>query len=357
MRRANRTFAVLAGVVLATGSLAACGSDEEPAASSPGETVTVMGIDFPKPEKTDIKFGISAISVGDLPGYLIGDLKLGEQFGLNVEVMQFNGDAPTRQALTAGQIDVADVSGGVAVASRRTGRPSQIVFNSQDKLSDLLIGGRDVADANSLRGKSVAVSSFGSQSYAGALLSLKALGLTKDDVTITAVGNDAARLAALRAGGVGAAILDADEREELTKLGFHVLTDLGTLDVAGYTTTSLTVPEEFQEKYPNTTLALVAAFQMGRWMAYSDVPTAAKTWAKTTDVSIERATEEINIRNEVQRPLDGRCRDDVMDFVKEVLIGTDPSLESVDPRQACTTKWVDKLKEMGWQKKLGVPGY
>ncbi len=47
-----------------------------------------------------------------------------------------------------------------------------------------------VKTAADLKGKSVAISSFGSQSHAGALLAVKSLGLATSDVTITQVGND-----------------------------------------------------------------------------------------------------------------------------------------------------------------------
>jgi ABC-type nitrate/sulfonate/bicarbonate transport system substrate-binding protein len=358
MRIVSATRVLLAGAVVAAGALSGCGSSaDEPAATGSGGTITVDGISFPKPEKTSLKFGVSALSVGDMPAYMIDYQKLGEKFGIDIKMSLFNGDAPTRQALVAGQIDIADVSGGVSVSSQKTNSPTQITFSSQDKLSDLFVGGKNITDANALRGKAVAVSSFGSQSYAGALLALKSMGLSKDDVTISPVGNDAARLSALRAGSVGAAIVDADKGPELNQLGFHTLADLGKLDVAGYVTASLAMPKKFIDRYPNTALALTAMYQMGRWTTYSDVPTAAKAWAEQAEIPESEAADEVKVRNEVQRPLDGRCNPEVMDFVKEVLTATDSGLTAVDAKAACTNQFIDKLKQMGFQKKLGVTGY
>jgi hypothetical protein len=57
------------------------------------------------------------------------------------------------------------------------------------------------------------------------------------------------------------------------------------------------------------------------------------------------------------KPIDGRCEPDTFTFQKSVLVTTNPGIKSIDPATVCTDQFTDKLKQLGFQKKLGVQGY
>jgi len=60
------------------------------------------------------------------------------------------------------------------------------------------------------------------------ILLLKGLGLTPKDVTITQVGGEGTRIAALKGGSVGCAVVGISKKGELTPLGLNVVFDLST---------------------------------------------------------------------------------------------------------------------------------
>jgi ABC-type nitrate/sulfonate/bicarbonate transport system substrate-binding protein len=341
--------------------VAACGTTADPAASTGddrGNTVTVQGINFPRPERSKVTIAAAAVDPGVLPLYLIDSENLDEQFGLDVELVRFSGTSQVTQALLAGQVDVGNGSGGIAMATQGTGRPAQIAFVTSDVLTDMIITRPDVKTAEDLKGKAIAISSFGSQSHASAKLGLQALGLTDRDVTITQVGNDAARLAALKGGSVAGAILAPQVEKELTAAGYHVLQRLTDVKTGGYATTSLTVPETFAQENPNTVLALTALYTMGRQMGMSNVDAATKAWAAEAEVSPDAARRDVEVElANPQHPLDGRCDPAMITFVREIAVSSDDKLESVDPQNACTNQYIDRLQEMGFQKALGLQGY
>jgi NitT/TauT family transport system substrate-binding protein len=353
-----RSSFVTATAVAALVAAGCSSGNDDGSTGASGGTVTVAGIQFPAPEKTSIKIGVTGFELGLFPLYMVDLQNLDEQFGIDLEIVHFSGTAQTTQALLAGQVDVVDASGGVALSTQPTGRPAEITFVNSDRLDDLIIAKPGISSADQFRGKSIAISSFGSQSHAGALLGLQALGLTADDATITPVGNDAARLAALRGGSVDAAILDVTEQKELTDAGYHVLQDLGQIKDSGYITTALTMPKKFAEDNPNTALALTALYQMGHHDFGNKRDVAAQGWAKLAEIPVDQATEEVNthLKNE-QHPLDGKCDPQVMQQIKQVLTAANKELQSVDPMTACTNRFIDKLNEMGFQKAVGVPGY
>jgi ABC-type nitrate/sulfonate/bicarbonate transport system substrate-binding protein len=362
LRRGPRLALLAAGVTMALFASACGGSDDGAADGSTGtgagDTITVEGIAFPKPEKTKVTIGAGAVDPGVIPLYLIDSQNLDEQFGFDLELVKFSGTSQVTQAMLTGQVDVANGSGGIAMATQGTGRPAKIAYVTSDVLTDMIITRPDVATAADLKGKAIAISSYGSQSHAGAKLGIQALGLTEQDVTITQVGNDAARLAALKGGSVAGAVLSAQVEKELTDAGYHVLQRLTDVKTGGYALTSLTVPEKFAEENPNTVLALVAMYTMGRKIGITDKEAAAKAWATEAEVSMDQARADVEVELSIpQHPLDGRCAPEMIEFVKEIAASSDDKIKSVNAQDACTNEYVDKLKEMGFQKAIGVEGY
>lgn len=359
-RKLNSVFMPIGLTLALVASACASSTDSSESASDTGgsETVTVHGIEFPKPERDTVKIGLSALDAASIPQYLIESQNLDEQFGMDVELVQFSGTSQVTQALLAGQIDAGNGSGGVAMATQATDRPAQIVFVTDDVLTDMIISQPDVRTADDLKGKAIAISSFGSQSHASAMLGLQALGLSDTDVTITQVGNDAARLSALKSGAVAAAILAPRVEQQLTDEGYHVLQKLTDIKTGGYVTTSLTVPETFEKENPNTVLALTALYTIGRQMSRTDVDAATEAWATQAEISPEEARHDVDIEwANPQHPMDGRCDAESINLVKEIAASSDDKIESINAQDACTNEYIDKLKEMGFQKAIGLEGY
>jgi ABC-type nitrate/sulfonate/bicarbonate transport system substrate-binding protein len=357
MRTRRLTITLVCAGLLLTASACTSSGKAKPSTGGTG-TITVNGIQFPKPELSSLTIGIASIDVSGVPLSLIPYLGIDKKFGIKLNIKDFGGNAQLSQALVANQIDTALASGGTAVTSLKTGRPEVITYVTLDVDTDILYGNKGVTNADQLRGKSIAVSSFGSQSYAGALLALQALGLTKNDVTLTPVGNDSARLAALKAGSVGAAILDFTLEQQLNSSGYTSLVKIEDLHSTGYPLESLTFPQSFIDKYPNTVLAMTAMMQWGvtEFLKNTDANTAV--WAKDSQEPVNQAKAEVTERaTAVWNPLDGKCSNDDMNFVKTVAVAADKSLESVDATKGCTDEFTSKLQQMGFQKSIGVKGY
>jgi ABC-type nitrate/sulfonate/bicarbonate transport system substrate-binding protein len=315
---------------------------------------------LPAPEQTDIIMGGSGgFSSGGLPMLLAICDGMDEDYGLNVEFTPFSGAAQAAQALVAGQVDVIDNSGGPAIASLATDAPFKLVYVTRHNLTDTIFAQPDVTSADDLRGGSIAISSFGSQSHAGVLLALRSLGLSEDDVTITQVGNDGARLAALQAGSVTASVNDAAQTDTLTEAGFNILVKLTEVEgIGGVALSSLAVPVEFIETNPNTVLALVAMHVRGSVVMREDRDHSAECLAEFQEIDVEEARAEIDVvLDGPWEPIDGRCHDEVMEFTQSVLVTTNPEIADVDPTEACTNEFIDQLEELGFMRAVGVPGY
>ncbi|HEX2141946.1 MAG TPA: ABC transporter substrate-binding protein [Candidatus Limnocylindria bacterium] len=317
---------------------------------------------MPEPEMTDIRLGNSGSPTANTMHTILADCEnLDEKYGLNIEWLSFDGGSAAAQALLAEQVEVADNSGGPAIASLATDSPMLITYVTRDNLTDNMYAQPDIEDAEDLRGGSVAISSFGSQSHAGALLALDVLGLTPDDVTITQVGNDAARLAALQAGSVTASMNDATQEDELEGLGLNILVRLADEVEAGsggVPRTSLTFLRPFVEENPNTVLRLVAMYTEANHAWRQDVERSAECLAEAAEIPLDEATAEVEaVLTEPWRPFDGRCDPVVMEFARQTLVPENPDMADVDPAEACTNEFVEQLADMGFQAELGIEGY
>jgi len=357
----------LATIAFATTIVAtACGGNEPAATTAPTASTaasagaTAAAGQLPKPDKVDVKIGLSGVAtIGLLPQLVAKGLNIYEKYGLKVEFVSFSGAAQATQALIAGQVDVGDNSGGPVVSSLATDSPQRMVFITRHNLTDNMYSQKTITSSADLKGKSIAISSFGSQSHAGALLAIKSLGLTEKDVTITPVGNDTARLAALKGGSVAASMQDSAIAPDLKALGFNVLVELTKVSgIGGVPRTSLVMLPDFEKKYPNTTLILVAAYLEGITEMRRQPDKAAEFLAKDANIPLADAKNQVAIELAAPwEPRDGRCDPTVMQFTKTVLLPSNPAIANVDPTKACTNDYLDKLKDLGFQKKIGVPGY
>jgi ABC-type nitrate/sulfonate/bicarbonate transport system substrate-binding protein len=317
---------------------------------------------LPEPEITSIQLGNSGSPTANTMHTIYAEcMDLPAKYGMEIEWLSFDGGSAAAQALLAEQVDVADNSGGPAIASLATDSPMIIAYVTRDNLTDNLYAQPDIQSADDLRGGSIAISSFGSQSHAGALLALSVLGLTTEDVTITQVGNDAARLAALQAGSVTASMNDATQEDELEGLGLNILVRLAEEVEAGEggnPRTSLTFLRPFVEENPNTVLNLVAMYTEANHLWMQDVEGSAECLAEAAEIPLEEATAEVEaVLTEPWRPFDGRCDPVVMDFAKQTLLPENPDLEDVNAADACTNEFVDQLEEIGFQAEIGIEGY
>ncbi|MBI2756240.1 MAG: ABC transporter substrate-binding protein [Chloroflexi bacterium] len=345
---------VVASPAAAPAAPTAAASPAAAAAPKPsGATVTL-----PKPEKTSIKMGFSALEA-IMAGYFLAEANgLFKKYGIDqIELLFNDGDAKTMQSLISGGTDATAQGSSVAISSLLTDAPIVMVAMSTDKITDDFTSIASVKTAADLKGKKVAISNFGSTSHASVLLALRGLGLTANDVTITGVGGEAARLAALQSGTVAAAPVEIFRRPELKQRGYNVLISVAESPGLEFPRNGLNFVKEFADKNPNTVLAMTAAALEGMQLLYTD---AGKQ--KAIDLFAQRA--QLTDRTEAAARVDSLqpyLRRDMswtkgaFDFAKELLVTQTPALKDVDASKAYSYQYLDKLAELGFQDAVGAP--
>jgi NitT/TauT family transport system substrate-binding protein len=165
-------------------------------------------------------------------------------------------------ALVSGDIQFDLTAPDKVVHSALGGFPVKMVMGTARGLNLALVVHPSIRSAADMRGKSVAITGFSGLPYTGLLLSLKELGMSKEQVVPLNIGGKTARFEALLANRVSAAILDPPYTTMAAKEGYRLLVDLAPLDVP-YLRNIVAVSEKTLRDDSSTVARFVAALVEG----------------------------------------------------------------------------------------------
>ncbi len=326
-----------------------------PASAAPASAAASAGaVQFPTPEKTSVKIALSVVSEpSQYAEKLAQQLGLYQKYGLTVDVVGFEGDGKSVQALMAGQVDYMVVGVSSVINTLTTDTPTKAISMNSILVNDALFCRADIKTAADAKGKIFAVSTFGGTSHGSVLMALNALGLKPSDVTITQVGGQSERIAALKGGSIGCAPADASLQPELEKLGFNMLVNLAA---SGQTwgRSGLATKVDTLKSMPNTTLAVQAAILEAQNSIWLDTPTAISKFMEFTTQTQDQATTAIN---SFLKTGDRTMMFDQKAFQApaQTLAAVQPAIANVDLTQAYDLSFLQKLADMGFYKQINDP--
>jgi ABC-type nitrate/sulfonate/bicarbonate transport system substrate-binding protein len=354
----SRVFRILAILSVLAMVLAACGGDDAETtttAASGGETTTTVADGtLPAPELTTIRFGISALEFHSFPLHYAAVTGILEKYGITeLEETYTEGVSTAIQALAGNRLDVQAGTGSSVISSLTTDTPFITIGTTLSKLTDGLFGGEGIASMEDLRGKPIAISTFGGESHAVVVSALRGAGMSPDDVEIVQIGGQSDRIAAVIGGSVAAAPIDIARQQQMEDEGLTLLVNLAETDQQ-LPRGGLNVTREFAEQNPNTVMAMLAAVVEAIQLMKEDPEAAAQAhmeWADGDDIA--------DSRDELEVYLEFVNEDLVIGegpwlTMQETLAVTNPAVSDVDVADAYTNEFVERLAEMGFFDEWGI---
>ncbi|MBI2997985.1 MAG: ABC transporter substrate-binding protein [Deltaproteobacteria bacterium] len=184
--------------------------------------VILLLVRFPAYGQDKIRIGISAISPGFLPTVVAEKKGFYLKYGLISEHV-ITPCAVATTALLADDLDYA-ICAGPGVSGAIKGAPLKLVMFTQDKLTYLLLVKPNVQKVTDLRGKTVGISTYGSQLHLSSITVLRQFGLEPGkDINLLPSGDDNARLAALESGRIDATFAASPTEIIGARMGYKVL--------------------------------------------------------------------------------------------------------------------------------------
>jgi NitT/TauT family transport system substrate-binding protein len=191
-----------------------------------------------------LNLGYSSISGSQAILRVIKDAGIFQKNGLDVSLVLIAGGSGIIQALIAGDLPVAVVSGEPSVLARLQGADTIIIGGLVNIIDFSIITAPEIKKPQDLKGKKLAVSRFGSSTDFVIRYALEKWGLVPDrDVAIIQTGSQPARLAALKSGAVHGTIVGPPTDMIARKAGFN----------------EIATPEQLNLAYPNTSIVSTAS--------------------------------------------------------------------------------------------------
>jgi NitT/TauT family transport system substrate-binding protein len=297
------------------------------------------------------KFGISAPVVTILPVWMAETAGFYAKEGLQVEVVTMEGGSRGVQVLLSGEIQGMHVGVAPVIQANRAGANIRAITSTANTIPITIFTKPEIKSAADLKGKSVGISAFGSETDIAISLALMKLGVDRKDVTIQQIGGSSQRFAALTAGRIDAVPLLEPAITMAKEKGFNPILDLAAQNTP-WIFDSVVVTKEYMQKNADTLTRFVRAYLAGARLILAD-PAKGKEEIgkrfKTQDPKVIDATYEDFER---LMPRDGAPS---VDGAKNVIaqleaIGIEVGSKNVDDHLDLGI--IDKLKREGYLAKL-----
>jgi NitT/TauT family transport system substrate-binding protein len=296
-----------------------------------------------------INVAYSSISGNIAPLWVTQDKGFFRKYGLDVQSVLIESGTTTTQALVSGEISFAQVAGPAVIQANLRGADAVIIAGVINTLTFQLYTDRAITRPDQFKGKSVAVTRFGSATDFAMRYALEKYGLDANkEVAILQLGNQPAQLAALEAGKVQGAMLSAPTSLRAKKMGFPMLADLQMLGLE-YQHTSVTTTRALIKSKPDMVRDFMRAYIEGIHYAKTHRKETLDILAKylrTDDKEIlEDTYESIVLTLVPEKPYP--TQKGVQIILRE-LGGKDPVARSAKPEQFVDLSIVKELDSSGF---------
>jgi len=169
-----------------------------------------------------VRLSISAVDVSFLTSGVASKRGFFRDEGLDVEIIRMNANVSIT-ALSTGDIDYTMVFSSVIRGALR-GLPMRVVASFMDGSTHVLIARPEYKSLRDLKGKTLAVSTFGATSDVAARMMFRQGGVDPEkELKIVFLGAERTRYTALKEGIVQVAVLSPPTDTEAVRAGFNVL--------------------------------------------------------------------------------------------------------------------------------------
>lgn len=302
------------------------------------------------------KVGISAPVVSILPVYLADAGGFYKKQGLDVTIISTEGGTRGVQVLLSGQIQAMHVGLSPVVAANAAGADLRAIAATTNTLP-ITIFARKKTTPPLPKGSSVGISTPGSETDIALSLALKAMHISRSDLTITQIGGSSRRFAAMVAGRIDAAPLLEPAITRAKEKGFNPVYDLSA-NKTPWIFDAVVVTTSYLKAHPDLVERFLKAYVEGAYwgLAYPDKAKAVianRFRAKTPDV--------INTTYRVYKslmPLDAKPSVAGAKNVIEQLESTGLKVKSENVNDYLDLHMIDKLEKDGFiaamQKKYNI---
>ena len=206
--------------------------------------------------------GYSAQAGAFAPIWITKEVGFFKKNGLDVDLVFIPGGPTAAAALMAGEMQVVAMAGPAIVTSNLAGSDLVMIAGIVNTFAFQFVTIKEITAPAQLKGKRIGVNRFGAAPDVAARYGLKHMGIDPREVVILQLGEQATRLAAMKAGRLEAAILLPPITTMAQKEGMNVLLDMSEIG-AEFQITGLAGSRSFTVQKRPSALRFMRAFVEG----------------------------------------------------------------------------------------------
>jgi NitT/TauT family transport system substrate-binding protein len=240
-----------------------------------------------EPRKMTVPY--TPLTGASTPFWIAIEEKLFQKYGLDITPVYVAGSSMIVAAMFSGQFEIGAVGGGAVVLNRFSGGDLITIGAQTSVYTNDCFAKPEIKSVAELKGRTIAVTRFGTSTHFAALSMLRSSGLKPTDVVFVQLGGSGEREAALSSGKVDATILGYPGGELALKRGYRQLTDLAKSEDGAFPITAIAARESWLKDPKNREVALnfLRAFSDGLTLARTNGAISKKVLRKYTRVDDE----------------------------------------------------------------------
>jgi NitT/TauT family transport system substrate-binding protein len=209
-----------------------------------------------------IKLGYAALVASQIAPWIAKEAGYFSKHGIEAELIYIPAVQAT-QALIAGEIQLAQVTGVSTAGAILSGADVKIIASVQNKLSGSIYARPEIKSPEDLKGKRLGISRFGALSDTAVGIFLQHFGLRRGtDVAVIQMGGLPEIITALDRGAIQAGFANPPQTSRAKRLGMKELFDLTSLGVE-LQQTCLTVTTKYLREHRPVVKSFVEAYAEG----------------------------------------------------------------------------------------------
>jgi NitT/TauT family transport system substrate-binding protein len=299
-----------------------------------------------------IRVGQGSVSLQSGLMHIAKDRGLFAKYGLVAETIYIPGGSTNVQVLVSGSLDLSQLSGAPGVAANLEGADIVYFLGLLDKLNYQVITRPEIKSVEQLKGKKFGVSRFGSSADFGMRAMLKRLGVDPvKEATILQIGDEPARIAAIKSGNIDGTVANAPFGIEAERLKLNVVADSVKMDIPFFNT-GLLGSKRFLDKQEARVLNFLRAYLEAIKVLKTERDYSIKALAQFTRVQNLKAVQEgydyfVTQLQPVPYP-----SVEAMQAVVAQIAETNPKARGIDAKSYVNDRYLKRLEEEGFVKKI-----
>jgi NitT/TauT family transport system substrate-binding protein len=300
-----------------------------------------------------VTIAYSSLSGNMAPLWITHDRGFFRRHGLDAQLVFIESGTTTVQSLVSKNVAFAQMAGAGVVQSRLRGSDVVMIAGVINTLTFKFYVDKNVKQPDQLKGKTVAVTRFGSSTDFALRYALERYGLAPEkDVTILEAGNMPAIIASLEAGKIQGAMLSAPFTLRAKNMGFPLMADLQMLGLE-YQHTGLATSQALIKSRPDLVRSVMKAYVEGihyyKTHRAESLAVLAK-YLKTSDTDIlTEVYEDVGLKLTAEKPYPTLRGIGIM--LREVA-ATNPKITVPRPEEFVDLSFIKELDSSGFIDRL-----